>query len=387
MRLRLSSEDLAGRVPTANLTRPDVRLMLKTARRKQEAYLIHRLLSFGGLRGGDVRGLMPGDLMLPQRTLFVRGGKGDKDRYVLLDPETARLLSEYLLPFGHSNEALRVEVNEVAHQCGLYQAYAAKGLRVSPHSLRHAFATHRYEAGMSFPLISYLLGHALSEDTVTYTRSARRQMRAAYDDCGPFSQGTRLRQTEQAEPPEPSSHPSEVERQLEFIQQPAAARKNGLPAVPGPDEVEKLMVEAVSRPPYPLLFRSLYCSGAWMRQILTLQPEHICSEQPLLRLPTGLVRVDSETWRLLKESPGRWGLKGPEVQGLFYRMASATGLAARYQSMDRPLGVDALRYAFGAQCAARNIDPLSLMTLMGHEILRDDRGLPALRPLPFSGSV
>ncbi len=367
MRLRLSNEELVGRVPTANLTRAEVRLMLQTARPKRECYLIHRLLYFGGLRGGEVLGLMPGDLMLTQRSLFLRGGKGDKDRYVLLDPETARLLAEPVLPFGKSDEWIRRQVNGVANQCGLYQAYAAKGLRISPHSLRHAFATHRYEAGMSFSLISYLLGHALAEDTVTYTRSARRQMRAAYDECGPFAQGTRLRQTEQPDPPQPSSHPSEVERQLEFVQQPAAARAKGLPAVPAPDEVEKLVVEAASRPLYSLLFRTLHCSGAWMRQILPMQPEHICSEHPCLRLPTGLVRVDPETWRLLKESPGRWGLKAPEVQAFFSRVATATGLAARYRSMGRPLGVDALRYAFGAQCAARNIDPVSLMTLMGHK--------------------
>jgi len=356
------------RVPTAHLTRPEIRLMLATAKKKDaEGYLALRLLYFGGLRTGDLLGLGKGDLIRAQRTAFLRGGKGDKDRYVLLDPETAQRLAEYALPFPQYDEWVRMTVHKVAEKCGLYQAYAAQGLRVSSHSLRHAFATHRYEAGMSFALISHLLGHALAEDTVTYVRAASRQMRTSYDRCGPFAAVLRERQSEQqAEPPEPSLQPSQVERQIEFLQQPAAARLNGLPAVPGPDEVDLLLNQAASRPHLQLFLRVLHCSGCWLQEMLALRPEHIDADRPVLHLPTGLVRIDPETWRRLKESPGPWGPKRAEVMDFFMKTARATGLAARFLAMKRPVGPDVLRYAFATSCVVRNVDPLSLMTLLGH---------------------
>jgi integrase len=356
-----------ARVPTANLTRADIRLLLTTARARPESYLVCRLLYFGGLRGGDVRNLLPADLMPAHRTLFLRAGKGDKDRYVLLDPETSELLSQRTISFDGSEEWLRLLVNGVAKKCGLYDSYGAQGLRVSPHSLRHAFATHRYEAGMNFALISHLLGHTLAEDTVTYTRAAQRQMRANYDRAHPLARPNRFEFEPEDDAPEPISHPSDTERQLEFLQQPAAARPGGLPAIPGPKEIGALLQQAAAHPEYHLLFRTLYASGAWLKQVLPLQPEQIDGERPQLNLPEGRLRLDPETWRMLRSAPALWKPKRQPALDFFLKCARATGLAQRYLAIRRPIGIDALRYAFGAHCAARNIDVLSLMTLMGHQ--------------------
>lgn len=85
------------------------------------------------------------------QTLFIRAGKGDKDRYVLLDPVTNRLLKAWV--WNHSPErhifpigpgAIAEVVNRWAGKVGLTQKYADLGLRFSTHSIRHGMATHCY---------------------------------------------------------------------------------------------------------------------------------------------------------------------------------------------------------------------------------------------------
>lgn len=347
--------------------------MLATAQADPEAYLVHRLLYMGGLRGGDVRHINPaGDLIPEQRTLFLRGGKGDKDRYVLLDAKTARLLRQFAQPLDFSDTHLLQLVNDVAVECGLYDQYAALGQRVSPHTLRHAFATHRYEAGMSFPLISHLLGHALAEDTVTYTRSASAHMRAAYDRFNPFAPTLREKPNLQAEPAPSSPYQSEQERKKEFAQQPGAARLNGLPAVPSPEEVSQLLRKGVTHPGCQLLFRTLYASGGWFSQVFPLQASHVDPDQPRLRLPQGLLRLDPKTWKMLKDwklanDESFWGISKKEALSFFEQTCRVTGLEKRYQCMGRRLHIDVLRYSFATHSVARNIDAISLMTLLGHQ--------------------
>ena len=70
---------------------------------------------------------------------------------------------------------------------------------------------------------------------------------------------------------------------------------------------------------------------------------------------------------MLRTAPVLWQPARQPAVSYFLKCARATGLAQRFQSIHRPLGIDVLRYAFGAHCAARNIDVLSLMTLMGHQ--------------------
>lgn len=339
------------RVPSGVPDERQVGLWLRTARSHSPvAYLVHRLLYFAGLRSSEVVGLCRGDLC--DSVLFIRSGKGDRDRYVLVDSVTARLFERYADQLDHSREWVRRRVHEAVEACGLLQEYAALGLRLSPHSLRHCFATHRYEAGMQLALVSHLLGHVLVEDTLTYVRTARRQLVSAHARCNPFA----VQRGQVGEVPAPAPIVSEggsQERCREFAFQPTAMASTGLPVAPSAEEVMRLLRQAESRPEMALFFRALYASGWW--------PEVLCKWSPVQGWP----RVDGETRRRLQQCGG-FSLDLEQAELFFQQCCQATGLAQRFGHMGRPLGLPVLRYAFAIHCCERNIDPVSLMALLGH---------------------
>ncbi len=114
--------------------------------------------------------------------LHVRHGKGGHERYVTLSPRLlaalraywrqARPRGLYLFPGATphrplSRDAAQRALRQVAAQCGL-------GKRITPHTLRHCFATHLLEAGAELRTIQHLLGHRSIRSTVRYTFVSRK---------------------------------------------------------------------------------------------------------------------------------------------------------------------------------------------------------------------
>jgi len=129
-----------------------------------------------GLRVSEACRLRPGDIDSRRMLIHVRLGKGRKDRMVTL---SRRLLDslrvywrahrpeDYLFPGkvgGHvSTEAVRTAVHGAARDAGLRK-------RVTPHLLRHSFATHLLETGTDIAVIQALLGHNQVQTTTHYTK-------------------------------------------------------------------------------------------------------------------------------------------------------------------------------------------------------------------------
>ena len=143
------------------------------------------VLYSAGLRVSEAARLKVTDVDSDRSQIHVRQGKGRKDRYVMLSDVALGVLREYvrverphgwLFPAGHRRDrhittrAIQEEVSLAAKRAGIKK-------RVTPHMLRHSFATHLLEAGTDLRYIQELLGHSKISTTVNYTHVARRDAR------------------------------------------------------------------------------------------------------------------------------------------------------------------------------------------------------------------
>jgi integrase/recombinase XerD len=132
-----------------------------------------------GLRANEVVSLKIGDLDSTRMVIRVEQGKGRKDRYVMLSEHLLELLRAYwkaarpqgwLFPGRDPVQPLTTrQLNRACHA-----AAQAAGIdkRVSPHTLRHSFATHLLEQKTDIRVIQALLGHKKLDTTALYTRVA-----------------------------------------------------------------------------------------------------------------------------------------------------------------------------------------------------------------------
>jgi integrase/recombinase XerD len=115
--------------------------------------------------------------------------KGGRDRDVPLSPKLLATLREYwrwmkpktyLFPGMENNWRADVPVTTKVAWTAVTEAAKAAGItkRVSPHTLRHSFATHLLEAGADLRTIQLLLGHAKLADTTVYLHLSRRHLQA-----------------------------------------------------------------------------------------------------------------------------------------------------------------------------------------------------------------
>ena len=197
---------------TVTLDRPDLsrRLVLVRQPRKLPAVLsveeVGRLLeaapgpkhkaalgtAYGaGLRVSDLVALKVGDIDSTRMLIRVEQGKGRKDRNAMLSPQLLALLRQWwregkrrgvMLPEGWlfpgrncleplSTRQLNRAVHEAAEVAGIKK-------RVSPHTLRHSFATHLLEQDVDIRVIQVLLGHSKLDTTALYARVATKTIRA-----------------------------------------------------------------------------------------------------------------------------------------------------------------------------------------------------------------
>jgi integrase/recombinase XerD len=135
-----------------------------------------------GVRMGECRRLDVDDVDLQKQTLFVRSGKGRKDRVLPIPRKTARALDRYLRSgrpvLLHDPKQKAVFVNRVGGRIGaamlgrLVRDYGqAAGIpRLHPHSLRHACATHLLQGGADIAHVQKILGHSQITTTAEYVK-------------------------------------------------------------------------------------------------------------------------------------------------------------------------------------------------------------------------
>jgi integrase/recombinase XerD len=194
----LDRPDLSRKLVLAPRPRklPDVLSVEEVARLLEAAPGIKYRAALGvaygaGLRVSEVAHLKADDIDSKRMLIRIEEGKGRKDRNAMLSPQLLELLRLWwregkrrsvLLPHGWlfpgqsytdpiSTRQLHRAVCEAADAAGIRK-------RVSPHTLRHSFATHLLEQDVDIRVIQVLLGHSKLETTALYTKAATRTIHA-----------------------------------------------------------------------------------------------------------------------------------------------------------------------------------------------------------------
>ncbi|WP_437194564.1 site-specific tyrosine recombinase XerD [Planctomicrobium sp. SH527] len=155
------------------------------------------LLYATGCRASEIAGMRVTDVKLEQN--FCRClGKGNKERIVSLNPIAEKAIRNYLTrerPHQvrlHDSEALfvtrtgrplsRINIWQLVKK---YSVRSGCGGKVSPHTLRHSFATHMLAGGAEIRALQEMLGHASIRTTQIYTQVEHSRLKAIHSKCHP----------------------------------------------------------------------------------------------------------------------------------------------------------------------------------------------------------
>ena len=158
----------------AILSRQEVKALLETPKNLGHRAIL-AILYGAGLRVSEAANLKVSDIDGERKVIWVRGGKGRKDRQVMLPDKLRDVLvaywrwkrpSEWLFPgrkagLPISRMAIFLTCRKAARNAGITKP-------IHPHSLRHAFATHLLEDGVNLLVIQALLGHRHLQTTTRY---------------------------------------------------------------------------------------------------------------------------------------------------------------------------------------------------------------------------
>lgn len=159
-----------------------------------------------GIRVSELVGINRGDIDEPGQAVIIRG-KGRKERIVPLGSHALAALSHYAKILDQqvqqegrtpaSNDPLfinkhgsRLSTRSVRRKVSKYLAEAGLDPDISPHTLRHSFATHLLDNGADLRSVQELLGHQSLSTTQVYTHLSTQRLRDAYDEAHPRAEAS-----------------------------------------------------------------------------------------------------------------------------------------------------------------------------------------------------
>ena len=167
------------------LTRKEVKLLFNSTKTKRNKLIIELLYS-SGLRVSELCNLKLENIDLNEKLINVKSGKGQKDRFVIISD---KWLEEYIkfakrffkkVPRKYvfckkngkplSPDTIQKIVKDASKNAGIKK-------HITPHTLRHSFATHLLESGENIRKIQTLLGHASLATTQIYTKISTKDIK------------------------------------------------------------------------------------------------------------------------------------------------------------------------------------------------------------------
>ena len=178
------------------IERPLKKRMLPTVLSEQEIQLIfsniknlkHKailsLIYSSGIRIGEALNLTINDLDSDRMLISIRRGKGEKDRMVPMASNVLKLLRVYYKEYkpvnylfnGNENGPYSATSVRNVLKRAVYKSYIKKN--VTPHTLRHSYATHLLEKGTDLRYIQVILGHSSVKTTEIYTHVSTKNLQA-----------------------------------------------------------------------------------------------------------------------------------------------------------------------------------------------------------------
>lgn len=178
------------------LTRPKKSKILPTVLSQEEMISIiqhtknlkHRailaLIYSAGLRISELINLELRYFQIQRKQLLIKSGKGRKDRYVTLAESFMPLLHNYLTTYNPKTYFVEGPAGK-PYSASSVRKFLSRSVeaakinrRITPHTLRHSYATHLLESGVGLRHIQELLGHSKPETTMIYTHVARKDLLA-----------------------------------------------------------------------------------------------------------------------------------------------------------------------------------------------------------------
>ena len=163
------------------LSQEQVIILIQTAKNIKHRAIIALLYS-SGIRISELLNLKLNDIDIQRNQIFISNAKGRKDRYVTLSHNIKPLLYNYLKTYKPKYYFIE-SLNGKTYSASSIRKFLTKYARnakieksISPHVLRHSYATHLLENGVGIRHIQELLGHVKPETTMIYTHVTRKDL-------------------------------------------------------------------------------------------------------------------------------------------------------------------------------------------------------------------
>lgn len=166
------------------LTKDEIRALFESTHFGRNRLMLQFMYG-SGCRVSEVVNLKVEDLNMKEKTATIRGGKGNKDRFIILSRGWVHGIKKYLdrkkvkseFVFSKKTNGKSITTDTVQRIVRKAAAKAGINKHVTPHCLRHSYATHLLEAGTNIRYIQSLLGHSSLNTTQVYTNVASEQLK------------------------------------------------------------------------------------------------------------------------------------------------------------------------------------------------------------------